>query len=345
VRNILRRLYQRSAPNIVSASEEISENAEVRSERDRLIDSAKSIAELVRSAGLVGGAFVDASVLKAFQAEGLSLSYNHYYSVIPDLNHLPQNLWDGQGYSRAWSEIKADDYRPLLNRILNYVAEIAETPSRAETGFFWDNPMFPPLDAIAYYGIIRDIKPSKVLEIGSGYSTHLAVRALEQNGQGTVTCVEPFPEPFLLELKRDILSIDSSTVQDAPLSIFESLRSGDVLFIDTSHTIKTGSDVNYILFEVLPRLASGVWIHIHDFFAPFEYPKHWFDDIGIIWNEQYAILAFLMNNDRYKVVLPNYLASVESETVLAERLAGLDIWDIKMNLGGARGASLWLTKL
>ncbi|MDE4912799.1 hypothetical protein PQI07_19135 [Methylobacterium sp. 092160098-2] len=126
------------------------------------------------------------------------------------------------------------------------------------------------------------------------------------------------------------------------MTLFEALEPGDVLFIDTSHTLKPGSDVHDILFRVLPAVKPGVLVHIHDMFLPYEYPKNWYKDIGIIWNEQYAVLALLMNSTRYKVILPNYLASVEDAKWLAPKFSGLDVEGLTMNMGGARGASLWL---
>lgn len=120
-----------------------------------------------------------------------------------------------------------------------------------------------------------------------------------------LTFIDPNPDR-LNELIRpdDRLSTEiyESNVQDIPAEIFEELKSNDVLFIDGSHIVKTGSDVNYILFEILPRLNKGVLVHFHDIFFPFEYPKDWVFE-GRNWNECYFIKAFLMYNPQFKIVL------------------------------------------
>jgi len=317
------------------------------SDQNDLIKLAPEISSIIKKYGLIGNSFVKANVLKAFQSEGISVSYNNYYSIIPDINSLPSSLWNGPVYARAWQDVNVDDYTSLLESVLVHSAELANTPSdnHSGEGFFWDNPMFPPLDAIAYYGIIRELRPNKILEVGSGYSTHLAVKAIERNGHGAISSIEPYPGSHLVSISNRLSHLANCAVQDAPMSMFDTLEAGDILFIDTTHTLKAGSDVNHLLFEVMPRIKSGVYIHIHDFFVPYEYPKEWYDEIGIIWNEQYAIMAFLMNNSKYKVILPNYLASVEHSEPLSLKLGNFDIWNIKANLGGARGASLWIQKI
>lgn len=311
-------------------------------DRDGLIALAEPFGALVTRVATVGGAWIDVDVLRAYQAQGISLSRNHYYSVIPDLAGLPDRLWQGPAFADAWAQVPRADYRPLLRAVLKHLHELADTPREADEGFHWNNPMFSPLDAATYYGLIRERRPTRVLEVGAGFSTLLALAATRANGSGAVACVEPHPRLELVAREAQLTALHRIAVQDAPTALFQTLEAGDVLFIDTSHTLKAGSDVHDILFRILPNLNHGVLVHIHDICLPYEYPKNWFQDIGIIWNEQYAVLGLLMNSERYRVILPNYCASIDHAPWLAPYFANLDVHDLTMNIGGARGASLWL---
>src|SRR5262249_31007940 len=115
-------------------------------------------------------------------------------------------------------------------------------------------------------------------------------------------CIEPYPRQFLIDGVPGISDLVRHKVEDVPLQFFDSLQAGDILFIDSSHVSKAGSDVNYLFFEVLPRLASGVLVHIHDIFLPDEYPKIWVIDQGRNWNEQYLVRAFLQFNAEWEII-------------------------------------------
>ena len=120
-----------------------------------------------------------------------------------------------------------------------------------------------------------------------------------------MTLIDPDPRPGyeLMGELRPGWDVQQSLLQHADFALFESLRAGDILFYDGSHCVFTGSDVNWVLFEVMPRLAEGVWVHFHDIFWPHDYPAHWILDEGLTWNEQYFLQAFLMYNDAWRVRL------------------------------------------
>jgi len=170
----------------------------------------------------------------------------------------------------------------------------AEQPFREHKNdkcrFFFENPNFSYGEAIVYYGLLRHLRPRRVIEVGSGYSTALLLDTLEISGARTdCTCIEPFPELTLSLLRpgdKDRLNIVAAELQKVDLALFDALQSGDMLFIDSTHVSKVGSDVNIIIFEILPRLASGVYVHFHDVFYPFEYPRDWVLQ-GRCWNEIY----------------------------------------------------------
>ncbi len=308
-----------------------------------LIRLAKPFGALIDRVGKIGGVWVAPDVVRAYQAQGISLIANNFYGVVPDLAALPETLWQRPAFQDAWAQVSCDDDNVVLSETLAFLPELRDYPREADLEFGWNNGMFPPLDAVVYYGLVRSRQPRQIIEIGAGYSTLIALRACAENGVGSITCIEPYPSAALTAREADLTKLIRQPVQNIPDELFLCLDSGDILFIDTSHASKAGSDVHDILFRVLPLLKTGVIIHIHDIFLPFEYPREWISDIGIIWNEQYAVLALLMNSSRYRVIMPNHLASIEHADALELSFAALDVADLTRNMSGARGASLWLT--
>src|SRR5690606_1476141 len=148
---------------------------------------------------------------------------------------------------------------------------------------------FPPHDAHALYTLLRLVRPKQIVEVGSGWSTTVTLAAIADGSLDTsVTCIEPYPRPFLRELASGPVgpTLREERLETAPLEVFEALGSGDVCFIDSSHVAKTGSDVVHAMLTVIPRLAPGVIVHVHDIFIPEDYPEGWVRS-GFNWNEQY----------------------------------------------------------
>ena len=204
------------------------------------------------------------------------------------------------------------------------------------SAFYVRNSQFSWLDARALFVLFRHWRPRRVVEIGSGYSTLLMADVAERvlDGNCAITSIEPFPRPFLRNM-ADRIELIEARVQDVPLRVFETLEAGDVLFVDSSHVAKTGSDVNFIFFEILPRLARGVRVHIHDIFLPMEYPKEWVIDENRSWNEQYLVRALLMFSHRFRVVFGCAYAFARHRALL---MAALGVGEDKVYGGG----SLWL---
>src|SRR6185503_1524888 len=176
--------------------------------------------------------------------------------------------------------------------------------------FEFNNGFFSGLDAAVYYGLIRHLKPRRIIEIGGGYSTRMAAKALSANQQGTLTCIDPFPEDRLLRADLDVELI-TKRVEEIDVEFFSCLEANDILFIDSSHTVKFGSDVCYEFLEILPRLAAGVWVHVHDVFFPHDYPAEWLIEQRLALNEQYLLQAFLTFNSSFSVQLANYWLCLE----------------------------------
>jgi hypothetical protein len=162
-----------------------------------------------------------------------------------------------------------------------------------------------------------------VLEIGSGHTTALALDTAAASGLGDLelSCVEPYPERLLSLLRDgDPVTLVSRPVQDVPLTAYEALEPGDVLFIDSTHVAKAGSDVVWLYLQVLPRLAAGVVVHIHDVFWPFEYPEAWLRE-GRDWTENYLLHAFLVGNADWEVVLFSSWLWKEHPSLVPDALA------------------------
>jgi hypothetical protein len=229
-----------------------------------------------------------------------------------------------------------DAQMELLESIAPYARELDDVrdgPAGAPGEYVWGT-QFPKGDAYAYYGLVRKLRPRRAVEVGAGWSTLVLRRALEANRSACgVTLIEPEPDWNVLgDLPRE-WDVIEQPVQLVDLACFEALEPGDVLFYDGSHCVKTGSDVNWIFFEVLPRLADGVWIHLHDIIWPWDYHPEWVLDEGLSWNEQYLLQAFLMHNSAYRVRL-----SVSMLTMLRR-------FEIRELLPGMAGASVWIEKL
>lgn len=171
--------------------------------------------------------------------------------------------------------------------------------------YYYDIEWFGFSCAIALYGIIMLKRPKHIIEIGSGFSTSLMLDTNERcfNNEIDIECIEPRPERLKRLLKeRDRISIHENDLQNIPLELFSKLGQNDILFVDSSHVMKTGSDVSYELFELLPILPKGVFIHFHDVFWPFEYPMGWVTE-GRAYNEQWVLRALLTDSASYKVAL------------------------------------------
>ena len=207
----------------------------------------------------------------------------------------------------------AKDQQSAFIQNLHYANELSNL-SVNNTGsgeFFLNNGNFEAGDAEFLYQFIRHLKPKKIIEIGSGYSTLIASKAIRKNHDESEsfacahTCIEPFEMPWLE--KHDVTVI-RKMVEDVGIDIFKSLESGDMLFIDSSHMIRPEGDVLFEYLEILPQLNPGVFVHIHDIFSPRNYPKAWLVDEVRLWNEQYLLEAFLSDNSKWEIVAAlNYL--------------------------------------
>ena len=175
-------------------------------------------------------------------------------------------------------------------------------------------------DSVFLFGMIRNFKPKSIIEVGSGHSSAIMLDTDEFFFDSNIkfTFIEPNPDDRLMDVLRENdksrCKIIKNKVQSVELDLFQQLGENDILFIDSTHVSKVGSDVNYLIFEVLPTLKSGVLIHFHDIFYPFELPQKWILKAKFFWNENYLLHAFLMNNEKYEIVAFNsYLQKIKTD--------------------------------
>ena len=155
--------------------------------------------------------------------------------------------------------------------------------------------------------MVRHFQPRRIIEVGSGFSSLVLGQAAAKNKSSVLICIDPFPHEFIRKSNSipALRSLIETKVQDVDLEFFSQLESGDILFIDSSHTVKIGGDVNYLFLEVLPRLKAGVIVHVHDIFFPFEYRRDWVLEEFRFWTEQYLLQAFLIFNPEFEVLMAN----------------------------------------
>ncbi len=237
----------------------------------------------------------------------------HFYSPIPSLDEIRKNesrIFGSIQPNIMGLELHETEQLELLRHFIPYYQEMPFQPEKREgLRYYFENPAYSYSDAILSHCMIRFLKPNKFIEVGSGFSSCMTLDTNELffDGSITTTFIEPYPELFLSLIKeedRNKIKIIPSRLQDVDLSEFETLQANDILFIDSTHVGKIGSDVNYIFFDILPRLSPGVYVHFHDIFFPFEYPKDWIYE-GRAWNEAYLLRAFLQYNNSFRIVLMN----------------------------------------
>jgi hypothetical protein len=199
----------------------------------------------------------------------------------------------------------------LLERFAAYTPEVqfSEEPPDPPGRYYYHNDQFPCLDAEVLFCFLRHLLPPAFIEIGSGFSTLVSAEVNRRylSRKMHLACVEPHPRQFLIDGIDGVTELVTRPVQSVDFSFFDCLGSNGILFIDSSHVSKTGSDVNHLLFEVIPRRHPGVYIHFHDIFLPDDYPEKWAIEDERHWNEQYLVRAFLQYNSAFEVIWSSYL--------------------------------------
>jgi len=267
----------------------------------------------------------------------------HYYSVIPEKSELiamQEQIWQETEKSTINDiNLNTGEQLELLEQIATVYAQLDFPRHHSnEHRYYYENPMYSYTDAIFLSSMLIIKKPKRVIEIGSGYSSAVILDTkdlfLEHNVQ--LTFIEPYPErlnSLLSQTDKAQVTLITEKLQDVNFALFHNLECDDILFIDSSHVLKTGSDLYFLLFQIIPNLKSGVIIHFHDIFYPLGYTKA-VAMSGRNWNEAYFLRAFLMNNADYRILLfSDYLHKFHSDAFLTMPLT-------YENTGG----NLWIRK-
>jgi len=263
----------------------------------------------------------------------------HFYSTIQDLEYVISNekkIWQRKD-TLPGIELHSDEQLKLLNSFDKFYNELPFTDYKTDSHrYYYKNPAYTYSDAILLYCMIRHLEPVRIIEIGSGFSScvMLDTNDLHFSKKINIQFIEPFPDVLMSlinENDKENIILHKNRLQDIPLNFFLKLQENDILFIDSTHVSKIASDVNYIFHEILPILSNGVYIHFHDVFFPFEYPKEWVLE-GKAWNEQYILRAFLQFNNRFKITLFNtyledfYESEIEKKYPLLFKNKGGSLW-------------------
>jgi predicted O-methyltransferase YrrM len=267
----------------------------------------------------------------------------HFYSPFPDLEDYGRRvraLLD-PGRDVPGIDLREREQVTLVETIGALIADISFPEHDDGSTRYWaDNPAYAWSDGAVLHGMLRHLQPRRIIEVGSGYSSAMILDTVDGwlGGATEVTFVEPHAEllySMLHKGDRNRVTVHEVPVQDLPLSVFDDLDDGDMLFLDLTHVVKPGSDVNHMILDVLPRLRPGVWVHFHDIFFPFEYPPEWVRE-GRAWQEAYLLRAYLAHNAHWKIRWFQSFLWLRHHQLL-ERMVP---WSVR-NAGG----NLWLQKV
>ena len=268
-----------------------------------------------------------------WERHGFHVTPVHFYEPIPDTQSLPETLWSQPSELVGIDMNDSMQLDLLRNHFSKFRGEYETLPAEPPPGQRWP---FRGTDVLVAYCMVRHFQPRRIIEVGSGFSSLVLGQAAAKNKNSSLICIDPFPGEFLRNGSIPALqSLIDTKVQDLDVEFFSQLAPGDILFIDSSHAVKIGGDVNYLFLEVLPRLNPGVIVHIHDIFFPFEYRRHWVLNEFRFWTEQYLLQAFLTFNSEFEVLLANYYLSRYHQEHLRAAFPDLSRW-----IGG----SFWMRR-
>lgn len=274
-------------------------------------------------------------------------SPGHFHSPIVD----PEEL--GPRREAIWPpapEVLGIDFRPAEHRRIltevfprfapDYRYPERESDTTSEDQFYTQNSQFSWLDSRALFVLLRELRPKRVIEVGGGFSSLLIADVNRRWFDGVIEfeCIEPYPRPFLDRGVAGLTRLVRERVEVLDTESFRRLEENDILFIDSSHVAKTGSDVNFLYFEVLPRLRPGVRVHFHDIFLPADYPQQWVLQENRSWNEQYVLRALLMHSTAFRVMFACNYAFMRFPELVASAI-GVEPGK------GFGGGSCWIERL
>ncbi|MGP0076554.1 MAG: class I SAM-dependent methyltransferase [Bryobacteraceae bacterium] len=265
-----------------------------------------------------------------WEANGYHVVPLFYESPVPQPSEIAESLWQ-QPSEMVATQLREKAQLGLLDAFQSrFKTEFDAFPRNSSNGrqrFHLNNGWFEKIDAEILYSMIRAFRPARMIEIGSGVTTTLSAQAIRKNQEDSpgydceFTAIEPFPARLDPDTLPPNFRLIEERVQQVPLKEFSALQANDILFIDSSHVCRTGSDVNYEILEILPRLSKGVLIHFHDIFLPWEYPRSWVIGDHRFLSEQYMLQAFLTYNPEFEVVWGSYYMLRKNPEALKQAFA------------------------
>ena len=277
-------------------------------QNDGVTHPLTSIARKLRQSELFNSVMLRS--FRALQRIGINVTPNHFYWPIPDINELEKREWPTSMATMSFDFHFARQLKMLDRMTADYGNEWTAFPDRpvnGSGGYHHNNGFFEMVDAEIAYGFVRQHRPARIIEIGTGFSTRVMAAALQMNKQidgagGEIISIDPKPERVPQNGFSNFVTVIPSAVQDVDLNLFQSLGPNDILFIDSSHVVSVGSDVVREYLEIIPSLRSGVLVHIHDIFFPSDYPREAVLQNMCFWSEQYLVQAFLSFNNKFEVL-------------------------------------------
>ncbi|MGH8628944.1 MAG: class I SAM-dependent methyltransferase [Gammaproteobacteria bacterium] len=285
-----------------------------------------------------------------FERLGIHITRNYFSSPIPDTSTLADDLWHNHS-ELVGINLNVESQLALLSTFMSkYNSDYSALPLHRDDSlqpydYYVKNGMYESVDGEILYCMIRHTRPQRIFEIGSGNSTYLSAKAILRNASEDacykceLVAIEPYPNPVLKSGFPGLSKLLAVKVQDCPISEFQRLKENDILFIDSSHAVKIGSDVWYEYLEILPRLNKGVLIHIHDIFLPAEYAKEWVLKNFKFYNEQYLVQAFLTFNNAFEVLWMSHYMHLKHAEKLKEAFPSYSA------AGRIPPVSLWIRKI
>jgi len=312
-----------------------------------------SLRHHLRSMGNALVAVIPRPLLRAFlktfesrpelaEAAGFHVHPRRFDSPLPLMEEIDRAKW-AKPRPLPGVDLRVSSALALVEQLLLFASELDPVPYERDgsSAFWFNNLTFTDFDAAVLYTMLRLLKPKRYIELGCGFSSFMSTRALQRNHQEGTSCEAVYSDPhpaLALELQGALPygRLLRERVQELPREMFAGLQSGDVLFIDTSHVLKIQSDVEHELLRILPSLASGVWIHIHDIFSPCDYPAEWiWRPLRLGLNEQYAVECLLSGGNRYQIEIPLHW-------LVREHLPAMQKLFPR---GRTPGQSLWIRKM
>jgi len=238
---------------------------------------------------------------------GVIVTPSHFYFPVPRLKEFESKNWRACRPCAGFDFRLQEQIERLNKELLPFAKEwtFPETANGDSHKFHFNNGFFERVDAEVAYSFVRQRKPKRVIEVGSGNTTLLLTSALRKNAEegapGEMMSIEPHPAPYLKDGVPGLKELIPLPVQQVPLEMFRSLEAGDILFIDSSHVVSIDSDVLHECLRILPELAPGVLIHFHDIFTPLDYPEKFVKTNLCFWGEQYMLEAFLSFNSAFRI--------------------------------------------